>query len=509
MAETKQQAARDLAKRPMFIYEMANNHMGDVAHGIRIVKELKAASSGFPFGFCVKLQYRDIDSCIHPDYQVRYDLKYVKRFSETRLSWEQYKQIKDSIVDAGFLSMCTPWDEVSVDKIVEHGFDFMKVPSCYMTDWPLLERIAKYDLPIVASTAGEPFEEIDRVVSFFRHRNKSLAIMHCVGEYPSPDEHLHLSQISLLKKRYPELEVGYSTHERPDNFEAVKIAIALGATMFEKHTAVKTDQYAVNAYSATPDQVRQWLQSAADTLTMIGEREKRYPAPAGEAQALRDLARGVFVKETVAAGEVLKPANLFFAMPNVPGQLVAQDLSKYTEYVTVGPIEKNGAVMLENVKATDQRQKVHSIVHDVRALIKKSRVQVPGQCELEISHHYGLDRFREMGLTAITVVNRDYCKRLMVVLPGQKHPEQWHNQKDETYHVLHGDVTVDLGGTTTTHKANDIVTIPHGTRHSFWTKNGAVIEEVSSAYAQADSWYTDESIMANPNRKTFVTYWIE
>ncbi len=124
----------------------------------------------------------------------------MKRFSETRLSWEQYKQIKDAIVDAGFLSMCTPWDELSVDMIVEHGYDFMKVPSCYMADWPLLERVAKYDLPIVASTAGEPFEEIDRVVSFFRHRNKSLAIMHCVGEYPSPDEHLHLSQISLLKK---------------------------------------------------------------------------------------------------------------------------------------------------------------------------------------------------------------------------------------------------------------------------------------------------------------------
>src|SRR5882757_592964 len=181
-----------LKKRPLFIYEMANNHMGDVEHGIRIVRELKKASEGFPFGFCVKLQYRDIDSCIHPDYQGRFDLKYVKRFSETRLSWNQYKQIKDAIVDAGFLSMCTPWDELSVDMIVEHGYDFMKVPSCYMSDWPLLERIAKYDLPLVASTAGEPFEEIDRVVSFFRHRNKSLAIMHCVGEYPSPDDHLHL-----------------------------------------------------------------------------------------------------------------------------------------------------------------------------------------------------------------------------------------------------------------------------------------------------------------------------
>ena len=94
----------------------------------------------------------------------------------------------------------------------------MKVPSCYMTDWPLLEQIAKYNLPIVASTAGEPLEEIDRVVSFFRHRDKSLTIMHCVGEYPAPDDHLHLGQIALLRQRYPDIPIGYSTHERPRQF---------------------------------------------------------------------------------------------------------------------------------------------------------------------------------------------------------------------------------------------------------------------------------------------------
>ena len=296
------QAMGNINRRPLFIYEMANNHMGDVDHGIQIVRELQAASEGFPFAFCVKLQYRDIATCIHPDYRDRYDLKYVKRFSETHLKWDQYRKLKDAIVEAGFLSMCTPWDEISVDKIVEHGFDFMKIPSCYASDWPLLERIAQYSLPIVASTAGEPLEEIDRVVSFFRHRDKTLSIMHCVGEYPAPDEHLHLGQILLLGKRYPELEVGYSTHERPDNFEAVKIALAMGATLFEKHVGVPTEKYAINAYSATPKQVRRWLESAADAVKMMGDPEKRYPAPAGEQSALRDLARGAFVKAPVCEG---------------------------------------------------------------------------------------------------------------------------------------------------------------------------------------------------------------
>jgi len=498
----------NIHKRPLFIYEMANNHMGDVEHGIRIVRELKSASEGFPFAFCVKLQYRDIASCIHPAYKDRFDLKYVKRFSETHLNWNQYKELKDAIVDAGFLSMCTPWDEISVDKIVEHGFDFMKVPSCYVSDWPLLERIAQHNLPIIASTAGEPLEEVDRVVSFFKHREKSIAIMHCVGEYPAPDEHLHLGQIALLKKRYPELEVGYSTHERPDNFEAVKIAISLGAVMFEKHVGVPTEKYPLNAYSATPEQVRNWLKSACETLTMIGSLEKRYPAPPGEQAALRDLARGAFVKQAVRAGEVIQHANVFFAMPNVKDQLVAQDFSKYSEYVAKSDIPANGAIMRDNITARNTREVVYKIVSDVKSLIKKSKVQVPGQCDLEISHHYGLEKFRESGLTAITVVNREYCKRLMVVLPGQKHPEQWHNQKDETYHILYGDVTVDLDGTRTTHKSNDVITISHGVKHSFWTAHGAIIEEVSSSYSTNDSFYSDPTIMSNSNRKTFVTYWI-
>jgi N-acetylneuraminate synthase len=215
------------------------------------------------------------------------------------------------------------------------------------------------------------------------------------------------------------------------------------------------------------------------------------------------------VRNPVAAGEPVSASNVFFAMPNVTGQLVAQDFSKYAEFVACNDIPANGPVMRNQVMTSNTREAIHKIVCDVKALIRKSKVQVPGQCELEISHHYGVEKFRETGLTAITVINREYCKRLMVVLPGQKHPEQWHNVKDETYHVLYGEVIVDLDGVQTTHKANRVVTIPHGVRHSFWTKGGAVIEEVSSSYSSNDSLYTDPAISANKNRKTFVAYWLE
>jgi dTDP-4-dehydrorhamnose 3,5-epimerase-like enzyme len=66
-----------------------------------------------------------------------------------------------------------------------------------------------------------------------------------------------------------------------------------------------------------------------------------------------------------------------------------------------------------------------------------------------------------------------------------------------------------LDGVQSRRKANEVIVIPRGVRHGFSTSTGTVIEEVSSFYTQGDSFYTDSSIEANPNRKTFVTYWMD
>ncbi len=72
-------------------------------------------------------------------------------------------------------------------------------------------------------------------------------------------------------------------------------------------------------------------------------------------------------------------------------------------------------------------------------MLADRNIVVPGMATLEISHHYGLDRFEEVGCTIINVINREYCKKLIVVLPGQRHPEQYHKIKEETFVVLDGD----------------------------------------------------------------------
>ena len=51
----------------------------------------------------------------------------------------------------------------------------------------------------------------------------------------------------------------------------------------------------------------------------------------------------------------------------------------------------------------------------------------------------------------------------------------------------------------------DVITITPGVKHSFSTKNGSVVEEISSTHYVDDSFYTDESISLNKDRKSFIS----
>ena len=496
-------------KKALIILEMANNHMGDMTHGKLMIDEFSNVTNKYLdyFDFAWKFQFRDFDTFIHKDYKNRIDHKYVKRFTETSLTKEQFSELKSYAEQKGFKTLCTGFDENSIDLITEMEFDIIKVASCSFTDWPLLNKIIETDKPIILSTAGASLDEIDRVVSFMQHRNKNISLMHCVGEYPTQPNNLQLNQIDILKNRYPNISIGYSTHEEPNEFDAIQIAIGKGVTISEKHVAVATEKYPPNAYSVTPDQMNCWLEKASKALVMCGS-DKKVKASEKELSDLLQFKRGMFVKNKITKGSIINKKDIYFAWPNIDNQVLANNASKYNQFIASEDIEVDQPVLFNKVCISNTREKVWNIVQDVKEFLSKTDVVYPGQAELEISHHYGLNKFYETGITMITVVNREYCKKLIIVLPNQTHPEQYHHQKEETFVVLYGEVELTLDGITQTLKKGDVITIEREVRHIFTTKTGCVIEEVSSTHYINDSYYTDENIARNKDRKTFVTHWL-
>ncbi|MBI2718307.1 MAG: N-acetylneuraminate synthase family protein [Rhizobiales bacterium] len=492
----------------LFVYDLANNHQGDLDHARRIVGEVGRVNREAKVKGALKFQFRQLDSFIHPDFKGRSDHKYVKRFSETRLETKAFAELANHVRAQGLLTMCTPFDEESVDVICDMGLDIIKIASCSADDRPLLEKVARVNKPVVVSTAGLRTDEIDWLVNFLETERVDFALMHCVALYPTPDDKLQLNQIAGLCERYRNVPIGWSTHEDQNNTSAVQIAYALGARLFERHVGLATEKYKLNAYSSTPEQLERWIAAFHGARAMIGN-EERSPTSPAERQTLVELKRGTYARRALAKGETVQRADVFFAMPVQEGQLISGQwrpgLVADRDYAANAPLDSGlGGQGLTN------EQLVYQIMLQVRGMLSKANIHINEDSAIEISHHYGLRRFREFGAVIVTCINRAYAKKLVIQLPRQKHPYHFHNQKEETFQLLDGDLEIVKDGAKTKLRPGDTFLVEPSQWHKFATLEGCIFEEVSTTHFNNDSFYEDPAIarMTRDDRKTKVDNWL-
>lgn len=492
----------------LFIYDLANNHQGDYAHAQRVVEEVAKVSNAAGVRGALKFQFRQLDSFIHPDFKTRTDMKYIKRFSETKLSMEEFRRLAEIARNNGLLTMCTPFDEESVDIICDMELDVIKVASCSADDRPLIEKISRVNKPVIVSTAGLRTDEIDWLVNFLETGRVNFALMHCVAIYPTPDNILQLDQVRQLKARYRGVPVGWSTHENQDNTSAIQIASALGASLFERHVGLNTDVYKLNAYSSTPAQLEKWLAAFKSAKAMIGPSE-RAPAPLEERQTLAELKRGAFAARAIKKGEQVGNDNAFFAMPLQDGCMNSGNfrpgMTADKDYAARAPFAES----MGEQDVTDD-QLVYQIMLQIRGMLNKASIHINEDSSIEISHHYGLRRFREFGAVIITCINRDYAKKLVIQLARQKHPYHFHKQKEETFQLLAGDLEIVKDGHKFTMQPGDTLLVEPNQWHKFHTLEGCIFEEVSTTHFNNDSFYEDPTIarMNRDHRKTKVDNWL-
>lgn len=494
----------------LFIFEMANSHQGSVAHGIDIIRAMGRIARKYNIRAAVKLQYRELDSFIHPDYKGRTDIKHIPRFESTRLTAEEFGQLVDAIREEGMIAMSTPFDEVSVDLCMDQGLDIIKIASCSSMDWPLMAKAASTHKPLIVSTGGKSLSDIDKIYNFLTHRGVEFAFLHCVAEYPAPEERLQLDFIEKMRKRYPEVMVGWSGHEAPDNNIPAMLAVAKGACIYERHVGLPTQTIKLNAYSMNPEQADAWVAAVLQAQNICSCKKTSYHGQTkyisqAEVDSLTSLMRGVFVNHDIAAGETISGDDVFFAMPCADRQLTS---GEFQTGMVASRDYKAGEAVYETRRTTDVNI-MRSVVHDAKGMLFEAGIALGTEFDVELSHHYGMQHFRQFGAIIISIVNREYCKKLIIVLPGQKHPSHLHKAKEETFQLLYGDLTVTLDGEEIRMKPGDIQTVLRGSSHAFTSEHGAIFEEVSTTHVRNDSYYEDPKIASlDPlERKSILRDW--
>ncbi|MDC1047411.1 N-acetylneuraminate synthase family protein [Alphaproteobacteria bacterium] len=493
--------------KDLFILDIANNHQGDIKHGLNIIKLHSEIVKKNKIRAVFKFQFRELDTFIHPKFKNSNKNKYIPRFLSTRMDDSDFKVMRKFIKSNKCLAACTPFDELSVDLIESIGFDIIKIASCSANDWPLLERVSLTNKPVIISTGGLNISEIDKIVSFASHRNMDFALMHCVSIYPTPEEDSNLIRIAILKERFPDVEIGWSTHENPDDFDPIKIAKALGANIFERHIGLNTKKYKLNKYSSTPKQLNNWFNHFKKTNIYFGNGYGKVNK--FEKSTLDQLKRGIFVNKVVKKNKKLKVEDIFYAFPVKRNQLVSGEFKIST--LTKKLYKKNEALIKEKIKLPKLKKSeiISNLNHKIKAILNKAKINLGNDFNLEYSHHYGILKFEKIGCILIDCINREYCKKLLIQLPNQKHPFHYHKLKEETFHVLSGEIYINIEGVEKIYIPGDKILVLPGTWHSFRTKIGTVVEEVSTTHFNNDTIYKDPKInkLKREERKTVVKQW--
>lgn len=495
--------------KDLFILDLANNHQGSLEHGLNIIKVYSKICKGFNLKAAFKFQFRDLPGFVHIDEQKKPSNKHVDRFLSTKLSWDDFQRLRDEVSNQGMLAACTPFDENSVEKIIDLKFDLIKIASCSARDFPLLEAICATGLPTIASTGGLRIREIDELVSFLRHRAAEFALMHCVSIYPTPDEACNLSNIKNFIERYNNLKVGWSTHEPPTDTTQVGIAYSLGARIFERHIGLPTKDIVLNKYSSNPEEFKLWIDAWGKTKLLLGK-SNRSNLLEEEFEAIAGLKRGVFAKKSLKSGQIITRKDIYFAFPYRENQLSSGDWK--SEIKLKEGIQKDQPLLISNLEKPNNPKEliIKHAIHEVRALLSYAKIPLNHEFQTEYSHHYGIDKFREIGAILITIINREYAKKLIIQLPGQLHPWHFHKRKEETFLVVFGKLNVEIDEKKLTLSPGDQITVPPGVWHRFWSEEeGCIFEEISTTAYKNDSVYRDPIInkLKNEERKTKVDHW--
>jgi len=332
----------------LFVLEVANNHLGDVQRGLKIIANYAQVVRFNNVRAAIKLQFRDVDSFIHKDFRNREDIRYIKKTLDTRLRPEDFATMVQAIRDAGCTPMATPFDESSVDFCCELGISILKIASSDCNDWILIEKMAKTKKPVIVSTGGSSLKDIDDLVTFFSNRHIPLAINHCVSLYPSEDSDIELNQIDYLRNRYPNHTIGFSTHEYHDWSSSMLMAYAKGARTFERHIDIQTEGMTVSPYCSVPEQIDTWFKAFHRAKRMCGApgTQKRLP-PQKEISYLDSLVRGVYAKRDLPLGHVLQDADVYLAIPLQQGQISCRELMRGE--VIRKAVQKDQAVLIDAI----------------------------------------------------------------------------------------------------------------------------------------------------------------
>jgi pseudaminic acid synthase len=291
--------------KTFIVAEMSANHGGDLGKARALVEA--AAHSGAD---AIKLQIWHPDRMVTNGHYKLEEGPWAGRtlhslYQEASTPWRWYRELDLLAKNCGIKLFASVFDELALAFLESQECPIYKIASMEISDLGLLDAVARTGKPMFISLGAATEPEIERAVSTCKARSITPALLLCDSSYPASESNAALGRIREVREAR-KLLIGYSDHT-PGGLASI-IAVAMGATIIEKHICLDKGSCLDGEFSLEPDEFKDLVQGIRRVEAMRGtEAERASYAP---------LKRSLHWVREKKQGDVVELNDIITARPN-------------------------------------------------------------------------------------------------------------------------------------------------------------------------------------------------
>lgn len=228
------------------------------------------------------------------------------------LSFDEFRELKQYCDEKNIVFLSTPDDSESVELLVELNVPFIKIGSTEITNIEYLKELAKKKIPLILSTGMSTLGEVENALTvIYSENNYNVTLLHATTDYPTKEEDVNLRAMVTMREAF-KIDVGYSDHTLGN--EAAVVAVALGATIIEKHfTLDKNMEGPDHKASLEPEELKAFVKAIRNAENLLGNGIKG--PTKREQEIMKDVRRSIVASKDLNEGSVLTEDMITYKRP--------------------------------------------------------------------------------------------------------------------------------------------------------------------------------------------------
>ena len=301
-------------KPPLLIAEISANHKGNKNLFLKHILEAKKSGADL-----VKIQTYEPEDITAK----KLNFKIKNGIWRKKTLWNLYKKTQTPFewhYDAFKLAkkkninlFSTPFSIRALKFLDKFDIDLYKISSFEITDYNLIENIAKRKKPIIISTGMSSISEIETAKKIINKYHNNLVILYCVSGYPTPANECNINAIQTLKNRFKKNLIGLSDHTN-NNYSSLAATVK-GVTAIEKHFILSKKIHSEDSsFSIEPKEFKILSNDTKKIFETLGG-EKIFLKKSENRNLV--FRRSIFASKDIKKGELFSKKNLISLRPQI------------------------------------------------------------------------------------------------------------------------------------------------------------------------------------------------